>query len=492
MQRQCVFANKKLKMKQSSQADLNISHSILDIAFLQVLEPEKPPLVQVVSTSKTTEPKLTPETEMISEPQPTAEPQPTVGSQTQNLSSLEIGHGAHDNPANEWTPSESENHFEGSENPVTDHLELGTMAKIYKCKNCSLKFARHQTAKNHCRKLLWTCERCGKQIKQANNISRHRKRCEMLAQKQQNLDESIQPAVPDSTCSICRKVFKNKATVRSHMHKVHKENKEGQYECSLCDFKCKKEGFLKKHKKMKHEPSTRFMCNKCDFSCLSENGLRRHFILVHEVCSSNESDVESTNESGEVESDNLTGNSDSVINGGSLGLVDILTFGNSVGPGMSSNPEVTAGAGLTAGPEVSEGPGATDYSPVSVGAQMVPGASGYFPVTVGAQMGLVASSYSPVTVGAQMAPGASIYSPVTVGFQMRSSGASGYSPVTVRAQMSPGASGYSPVTVGALLPTAVSLSSEFIMDLGIPANTEAFGKYANSVNTEKELRFTDL
>ena len=170
------------------------------------------------------------------------------------------------------------------------------LAKIYKCKKCNKTFARHQSAKNHCKDFSWTCEVCGKQIHQPNNIARHKKRCGKQTEKEKNGAKSIQVTPPqEETCIFCSKVYKNRNTLKSHVNNVHKNEKdEGEYKCELCDFQSNKEGYLKKHIKINHVQSTRLNCDNCEFSCLSKSGLGRHINLVHKAASDlahEESDV---------------------------------------------------------------------------------------------------------------------------------------------------------------------------------------------------------
>ena len=184
---------------------------------------------------------------------------------------------------------------QNKENIANNAQKDKKLAKTYKCKKCNKKFARHQSAKNHCKDFSWNCEVCGMLIHQSNNVARHKKRCGRQTQKKLNGAKTIQATSQEITCIFCGKVYKNRNSLKSHINNVHKNEKdEGGYKCERCDFQCNKEGYLKKHIKINHSQSTRLNCDECEFSCLSKSGLGRHINLVHKAGSDldhEESDV---------------------------------------------------------------------------------------------------------------------------------------------------------------------------------------------------------
>ena len=167
---------------------------------------------------------------------------------------------------------------------------LTFQVKKYECPTCKKPFSRFSVAKNHCNLNIkpWVCPRCLKQIKQSNNIVRHKKRCEIKSLKQSN-NSSLNGNHEAVVCRICDKRFKNSGTLRVHMYNAHKEERSGEFRCNVCDSKFSSNGHLQKHFKLKHENPQVFNCEQCEHSCLSKNALSRHINLVHSsvACSAN-------------------------------------------------------------------------------------------------------------------------------------------------------------------------------------------------------------
>ena len=189
-------------------------------------------------------------------------------------------------PSDENTPSYS-HVVESSDlscatvdSPMTNSGDTSFFKKIYKCQSCGKAFARHNSAINHCavksKKKSWVCPKCSKEIKQSNNISRHKRRCNK---------KSILPPVTDSNviklCAYCSKNFKNKETLRVHIYNCHNEKRSGDFTCSTCNALFTSKAQLLKHVKIKHGPATIFSCDFCNYTCSSSNGLSRHCRKVH-------------------------------------------------------------------------------------------------------------------------------------------------------------------------------------------------------------------
>ena len=158
------------------------------------------------------------------------------------------------------------------------------LPKIYKCEKCLKMFSRNQYAKNHCKTTFsWVCDKCGETIKQHNNISRHKTRCGKRAQKQKSSNEIVETEPTEEACKFCGKVFKNSASLKTHINGKHKEDQEGNFECEKCEFKTKTESHLKKHTTLNHKHKVEFKCGKCEFLCFSKSGLKKHRLVVHKV-----------------------------------------------------------------------------------------------------------------------------------------------------------------------------------------------------------------
>ena len=155
--------------------------------------------------------------------------------------------------------------------------------KIYKCEKCEKPFARYSYAKSHCQiKVAWTCEICGKEIQQQNNVARHRDRCRKQALKHQTTIPSTQPESVEQRCSLCGITFKNIASLKTHNARKHSESIEGELKCEQCDFKTNSRSHLKKHMTQKHKANREeFKCDRCDYICFSKDGLRKHKRIVH-------------------------------------------------------------------------------------------------------------------------------------------------------------------------------------------------------------------
>ena len=197
----------------------------------------------------------------------------------------------------EGTSTESKETREETEN----ENETNKLPRTYECKNCLKLLSRHSYAINHCKSKPWKCDKCDKEIKQTNNINRHRVRCQkrakIEAQKNSKATEagkSTETSLEVNSCTFCEKVFKNSASLKTHMNFKHKENKEGNLVCEHCEFRTMEESQLSKHHTLKHKAKAKVHCEKCAFYCHSKSGLRKHSVNVHAalIGRASESDVE--------------------------------------------------------------------------------------------------------------------------------------------------------------------------------------------------------
>jgi hypothetical protein len=158
--------------------------------------------------------------------------------------------------------------------------------------------SRHSYALNHCKSKPWKCDKCGEEIKQTNNINRHRVRCQKRAKlegqknyKATGAGKSTETSHEVNSCTFCEKVFKNSASLKTHMNFIHKEKKEGNLVCEHCEFRTMEES---QHHTLKHKAKAKFHCEKCAFYCHSKSRLRKHSVNIHTalIGRASESDVE--------------------------------------------------------------------------------------------------------------------------------------------------------------------------------------------------------
>ena len=159
-------------------------------------------------------------------------------------------------------------------------LENSQLPKMFNCKTCGKECSKKRFAVNHCVLKHWRCNKCGEIIKQTNNINRHKIRCQKQAQKDSSSVQS-QTKDNDGKCRYCGKVYKNPASLKTHISVKHKEEKGGDFGCDNCDFRTTEKNQLSKHLTMKHKPKVKFHCGKCAYFCFSKSGLYKHCAITH-------------------------------------------------------------------------------------------------------------------------------------------------------------------------------------------------------------------
>ena len=80
----------------------------------------------------------------------------------------------------------------------------------------------------------------------------------------------------DEICSICSKIFKNKAGLRAHKSAVHAEK---NYACDVCDKKFKKKDQLNTHIST-HQDSID-ICYACGITFTQKNNWTKHMKIYH-------------------------------------------------------------------------------------------------------------------------------------------------------------------------------------------------------------------
>ena len=175
-------------------------------------------------------------------------------------------------------------------NSSKESVELESNKKVYKCKECGKAFSRFLFAKKHCTKkpVNWKCEVCGTTIARSkpSNVKRHRNRCE---KKQADIHSAVPEEInklQEMKCSFCDIVYKNEESLRTHVYKFHKQQ-EGDFVCSICDFRCIQERYLKKHMTLNHNEGELFQCDLCEYKCKYKGSVTRHSKLVHMTAAQN-------------------------------------------------------------------------------------------------------------------------------------------------------------------------------------------------------------
>lgn len=74
-------------------------------------------------------------------------------------------------------------------------------------------------------------------------------------------------------CRICKRGFKSKSPLQSHMNLKHKKGE--QYNCESCPKKFKNKGTLYRHS-LTHQHSTIYQCHYCQKCFNNENNLVKH------------------------------------------------------------------------------------------------------------------------------------------------------------------------------------------------------------------------
>ncbi|XP_068204435.1 uncharacterized protein [Palaemon carinicauda] len=155
-----------------------------------------------------------------------------------------------------------------------------------RCEECNATFTRKETLRSHLRihkgSDQYVCEQCGAAFNQRATLTRHIRIHLNLATD----DES--PSKESFTCKFCKKVFKTKTSLDSHVIEAHTA-KDFAYECPTCHSGFSDQSELARHKSTHHQTLSpvseaneesikdKYVCEDCDQTFLRKWQLRAHW-----------------------------------------------------------------------------------------------------------------------------------------------------------------------------------------------------------------------
>ena len=89
---------------------------------------------------------------------------------------------------------------------------------------------------------------------------------------------NFKPNMKESTCNICKKVFKSEKNLKKHTTTVHEDNK---HKCESCGNSFPDKYNLERHMKTHKEHKDYNNCQSCSKSFTRPDGLKRHMKTVH-------------------------------------------------------------------------------------------------------------------------------------------------------------------------------------------------------------------
>ena len=185
----------------------------------------------------------------------------------------------------------------------------------YKCKLCNAGFHKMSGLKKHMeketscietpdskdgahedKKILFQCERCGKDFNSKVTLRTHMKhihegigkdfhceKCSYTAYSQSILNNHIQvvhEGVRNHICDLCGKTYGDKRNLRNHILAIHEDVK--MFQCDKCEYKTAYRQHLRKHILSVHDGVKQYQCDLCAKGFISSYHLKRHIITVHE------------------------------------------------------------------------------------------------------------------------------------------------------------------------------------------------------------------
>uniref|UniRef100_A0A2M4CZQ3 Putative c2h2-type zn-finger protein n=1 Tax=Anopheles darlingi TaxID=43151 RepID=A0A2M4CZQ3_ANODA len=148
---------------------------------------------------------------------------------------------------------------------LVGHTRSHTKENLLKCPHCPVQMAhstnllRHVNTA-HVKKIIKSCEPCGKGFTSINAYNSHMRFHGIGAQYQ---------------CEICLKMFNRASSRRVHIKRLHFV--EWKYECHICQGKFKDAGFLRGHGRV-HSTNAPFACSHCPKRFKSSSAKRTHEI----------------------------------------------------------------------------------------------------------------------------------------------------------------------------------------------------------------------
>ena len=151
---------------------------------------------------------------------------------------------------------------------------------LYKCEVCSKTFTKKAYAMGHCKnKKVWQCGKCGTEIRNAQNIKRHKVRCS----KPKPVKVSNQPG--SFKCPDCGNQYPSKTNLLRHRRITHGVEIVGDLQCSdeNCTFSCDDPKQMKRHRTFSHDGRPKIKCQKCLHECFSKSGMLKHMGADHSI-----------------------------------------------------------------------------------------------------------------------------------------------------------------------------------------------------------------
>ncbi|XP_013114683.2 transcription factor grauzone [Stomoxys calcitrans] len=157
-----------------------------------------------------------------------------------------------------------------SSNVLKNHkmIHLSEEERKYRCDNCGKKYGSETLLHNHVRavhlaKYIKVCDICGRKIRSRDVFERH-----MLTHKGLTLSTY--------SCDICGYRVTGKSALRRHKMSKHPLGGVVEYKCHLCPKIMNSLMTLRRHVRYKHETGRNFKCTMCRKDFKRRSSLREH------------------------------------------------------------------------------------------------------------------------------------------------------------------------------------------------------------------------
>ncbi|XP_068627340.1 zinc finger protein 600-like [Battus philenor] len=168
----------------------------------------------------------------------------------------------------------------GSPAGLQQHLSRGhnRYGQAYpECDICGRVFTRKQNVTSHMitvhlqgARSEIRCTVCDKTFTTIRNLKRH-------------TNQIHNPYTKHPTCDECKRVFKGKQSLITHILSTHQVTKRGMIKCQLCDKVYTNNRNLKRHVEMFHGERGEFKCDSCPKVYTSNQSLKRHTRTRHSL-----------------------------------------------------------------------------------------------------------------------------------------------------------------------------------------------------------------